>query len=760
MPNRGESLEDLRIADYYSSLLHVSGADITLLNNNEVYDGVGNTTGVSLSSINERVTFTNYIAPSGNVVEEWLDVFYPINSILLTVTNDNPGNRIANTKWVQDGRGRFLAGVGEGQDKEFSAGGGGFSSGDLAGEYTTKLNNNTLPAHTHDVNVKTVTRGNTVLTNIFCFYFGETINPRGLTEEKLYSSNSDLLPNVSDNPYSYFLNQDEIEAFQNNTTFNNQRNYRDYIINKRHQDGYRYTDLDFDPKIANYSLAGWGGSVVNGPGWGGLINTTIPNTKIFIADSPRPVGVRWSNSNITLETADYDPRDSDRVHPGRLSSEDLLKARNIIINILGEEEASIALAGVNRLKELDEQVSNTSIQGVYINEQVRGSTTKASSNTGNTAAHNNIPPSYGFYLWRRVPLDFVEPEVTIGGGILAEESIVWRGSITTNKENLNLEEWAKDRGWDGTSQAEITINNGVYIYSDDMSKPALTTGNWPGGLTLVNRGFIMGRGGDGGSRAAGKYSNLSWSVGIPPGKNLWDGWDGSDAIEINTSSNITINNQQGAIGGGGGGGAGSGTGNFGGGGGGAGGGVGGVGSYPDINKQPGEIDAWEAGGVGGAPGRAGGNGGQWRNRPLTETISRLINRDAYFGGGGGEAGGAGSGGYKRRRNDPHGGGGGGGRILSANATGGTAVNAASVMYGGGDGGGSNEPGESVRSRENVPWGNAAGGGGWGADGGDSLNYRRDSGPANPKGGKGGKAINSVSNSNFTITGGLVYGVID
>ena len=82
------------------------------------------------------------------------------------------------------------------------------------------------------------------------------------------------------------------------------------------------------------------------------------------------------------------------------------------------------------------------------------------------------------------------------------------------------------------------------------------------------------------------------------------------------------------------------------------------------------------------------------------------------------------------------------------------------MYGGGDGGGSNEPGESVRSRENVPWGNAAGGGGWGADGGDSLNYRRDSGPANPKGGKGGKAINSVSNSNFTITGGLVYGVID
>lgn len=753
MLNRGESLKDLRIADYYSSLLHVSGADITLLDNNKVYDGKGNVTGISLSSINDRVTFNNYIAPERDDVTEWLDAFYPINSIILTTTNNNPGNRIANTKWVLEGGGRFTVGVGDGGNKQFSAGGSGVSSGDVAGEYTVKLTNNNLPAHTHNVNVRTLTKGNTVLTNIFCFYFGETINPRGLSEERLFSSNSELTPQVSNNPYSYFLNQDEIEAFQNNTEFNGQKNYRDFLIKQRHEEGYRYTDSDFDPKLASYSLAGWGGRVVNGPGWGGLIDTSISNTKIFIYNSPRPVGVNWSGSNISLQQADYDPRDNDRVHPGRLSSEDLLRARNIIIDILGVEEASVALAGVNRLKELDEEVSESSIPGSYINEQVRGSTTVASKNTGDTQPHNNIPPSYGVYMWRRVPLDFIEPETPLGGGVKkTPENILFRGNITTNKESLNLEDWAKDRGWDGESEAEITINSNVYIYSDIMGEPALTIGNWPNGLTLINKGFIMGRGGDGGSVAAGSAADLSWSIGTPPGKNRGDGWDGSDAININSSSNITILNE-GAIAGGGGGGAGSGSGNFGGGGGGAGGGNGGVGSSPSRNKLPGEINAWEIGGVGGAPGQPGGDGGNWRNS--TEAVTRSRSNSLFFlQGRGGEAGGGGSGGFKRSGNDPHGGGGGGGRILTPNSRGG-----AGGDEGGGNGGSANNIGEdSERSKKNFPWGNAAGGGGWGADGGSIVGDIIIS--TRPVGGKGGNAITSIANSNYTISGGLIYGALE
>jgi len=785
MANRGESLEGLRIADYYSSLLHpVTSLDIKLPINKQIYDGIGNTTGLSLSSDsndNDRVVINNYIYPKGYSTQtEWLDAFYPIGSIILTTTNDDPTKRIAGTKWVLESPGRFFVGVG-GTTKIFTPGSVGKENGDKDGAFTDKLGRTNLPAHTHDVNVRTTTRGineQSSTLNIFSLFFGPNVNPRNLTQEKNYNpAAAGLLPNVSNNPFSYLLGQDEIQAFQNNGNFNGEDNYRNFLIKKRHDEGYRYTDDDFNPKFGNYSLRGWGGTLVGGPGWAGLLDSNIPNTKVFITDSPRPVNVEWVSGGISIEQADYDSRDSDRVHTGRLSSVDLIKARNIIIDVLGIEKASIALAGVDRLKELNEEVDNAFVSNLFINSQIKGSTTITSSNQGSTLQHNNITPNYGFYTWRRVPLDENEPNTEIGGGTqIIEVDPTFRAVITENKECLNLAEWALDRGWNGISKAVITIGSDVYIYSDDMNCPALTTGDWPRGLRLINNGFIMGRGGDGGSLAAGKYHQQSWSIGAPPEKNLWDGWDGSDAIFINTTDKITITNQ-GAIAGGGGGGAGSGTGNFGGGGGGAGGGKGGIGNTTNFNALPGEPNAWETGGEGGAPGQPGGNGGQWRNLPITTTIKGLRygrgNPDAYFGGGGGESGGAGSGGYQRKGNDPHGGGGGGGRILSRNAKGGTAVNPESEIYGGGHGGDSNQPGETVDSttrsyteqfgRINGPWGNAAGGGGWGADGGDSIKARRDVGSFSryaPKGGKGGNAITIVDGVNYTITGGLIYGTIE
>jgi hypothetical protein len=777
MANRGESLEGVRIADYYSSLLHpVTSLDIKLPVNKQIYDGVGNTTGLSLSSDgNDRVVINNYIYPKGfNTQTEWLDAFYPIGSIILTTTNDDPTKRIAGTKWVLESPGRFFVGVG-GTTKIFTPGSVGKENGDKDGAFTDKLGQTNLPAHTHDVNVKTTTRSineQSSTLNVFCLFFGSNVNPRNLTEEKNYNpAAAGLLPNVSNNPFSYLLGQDEIEAFQNNGSFNGENNYRNFLIKKRHDEGYRYTDADFTPQLGNYSLRGWGGTLVGGPGWAGLLNTNIPNTKVFISDSPRPVNVEWVSGGISIQQADYDSRDGDRVHTGRLSSIDLIKARNIIIDVLGIEKASIALAGVDRLKELNEEVDNAFVSNLFINSQIKGSTTITTSNNGSTLQHNNIPPNFGFYTWRRVPLDENEPDTAIGGGTqIIDVNPTFSAVITENKECLNLAEWALDRGWNGTDAATITIATDVYIYSDDMDKPALTTGDWPGGLRLINNGFIMGRGGDGGSLAAGKYHQQSWSIGAPPEKNLWDGWDGSDAIFINTTDKITITNQ-GAIAGGGGGGAGSGTGNFGGGGGGAGGGKGGIGNTTNFNALPGEPNAWETGGEGGVPGQPGDNGNTWRNIILPDAArsgGRAIYtiNNAYLGGGGGEAGGGGAGGYKRKGNDPHGGGGGGGRVLTADAKGGTAVNqrvsnfAGLRDYGGGDGGGSNQPGETVNSREDIPWGNAAGGGGWGANGGDCLRKRRDVSGDLPKGGKGGNAITTINGVNYSITGGLIYGTIE
>ena len=46
---------------------------------------------------------------------------------------------------------------------------------------------------------------------------------------------------------------------------------------------------------------------------------------------------------------------------------------------------------------------------------------------------------------------------------------------------------------------------GVYIWSDSTAIPALDMGgSFLGGLTLINKGFIMGKGGDGGYRAAAR----------------------------------------------------------------------------------------------------------------------------------------------------------------------------------------------------------------------------------------------------------------
>ena len=81
--NIGENLTGLRIADYYTSLLHVSGADVLAMPVNDVYTGNGRVTGLSLSALNDRVIINRYIEPKGfDVQTEWLDAFYPMHSIM------------------------------------------------------------------------------------------------------------------------------------------------------------------------------------------------------------------------------------------------------------------------------------------------------------------------------------------------------------------------------------------------------------------------------------------------------------------------------------------------------------------------------------------------------------------------------------------------------------------------------------------------------------------------------------------------------
>ena len=126
-----ESLQNQFISDSYTSILHLSGGKLTAgldpgpdqdkdgSSFNGIYDGLGNKTGISLSST--RVVIDNYVQPPGpesGPPTEWLDAFFPINSIKLTFDNINPGSKIAQTVWEMVSQGRFLVGWGEGTDTQ------------------------------------------------------------------------------------------------------------------------------------------------------------------------------------------------------------------------------------------------------------------------------------------------------------------------------------------------------------------------------------------------------------------------------------------------------------------------------------------------------------------------------------------------------------------------------------------------------------------------------------------------------------------
>jgi hypothetical protein len=268
----------------------------------------------------------------------------------------------------------------------------------------------------------------------------------------------------------------------------------------------------------------------------------------------------------------------------------------------------------------------------------------------------------------------------------------------------------------GLTDITITVNSGVYVWSDSTSIPALTiNGGLSAGDTirLINNGFIMGKGGNGGNGAGPVSGSTS----------------GGPAISIGLNLQI-INNSY--IGGGGGGGS---TTIGPGGGGGAGGGNGGRGQiYASWPEAP------LAGGLGGTVGNAGSAG----------TGREGFNVTVSGGGGGGAGGGSGSnifdfyfiGG---------GGGGGGGRIFPG--VGGGAGAASTYGSPGNSGGSAGNPGTTAPRNAYFL---AGGGGGWGASGGAGTDGSVNNSPG---GSPGGRAIQL---NGFTATrsgSGTTYGAV-
>lgn len=191
----------------------------------------------------------------------------------------------------------------------------------------------------------------------------------------------------------------------------------------------------------------------------------------------------------------------------------------------------------------------------------------------------------------------------IGLGNLRGKSAQFTHTITSHQQELDLHTYLQAQGWDGMSKVEVTVAAGIYIWSDNTTIPALDMGGaFPGGLTLVNRGFIMGKGGDGGYQLTDRTSYVAPTSGGPA---------------IGLTGPITIDNATGYIGGGGGGGAAA-TGSpiailstavHSPGGGGAGGGRGGAMPYGNTSSLV--MGAFGSGGAIGQPGSVATNSNNW-----------------------------------------------------------------------------------------------------------------------------------------------------
>ena len=91
-------------------------------------------------------------------------------------------------------------------------------------------------------------------------------------------------------------------------------------------------------------------------------------------------------------------------------------------------------------------------------------------------------------------------------------------TISSNQTNANLRTLAVNAGWDQSAPVIATIGSGVYVSSNSTGTPALTVnGSFPGGVQLINNGFIIGMGGAGGNASSNGFSGgtaLSAAVGV------------------------------------------------------------------------------------------------------------------------------------------------------------------------------------------------------------------------------------------------------
>ena len=160
------ALTNTKIKETYVGVLHSKGAVLPSSGQEDIYDGGGNKSSIKIGRACNGVTICGPLSCSslaiGNPIV-LIDLIYPVNSIILSENNSNPGIRFVGTTWQRVSQGRFLAGVGEGDDGETTRS---FDAGNIGvGKYSHTLTTNQMPEHSHEGYTMTKGAGGADLTD-------------------------------------------------------------------------------------------------------------------------------------------------------------------------------------------------------------------------------------------------------------------------------------------------------------------------------------------------------------------------------------------------------------------------------------------------------------------------------------------------------------------------------------------------------------------------------------------------------------------
>jgi hypothetical protein len=157
MPN---ALTDTNISTTYAGVLHAQGEPIPATGLKAVYDGVGNKSSLSVGRDGNGIKVTgtieaDAIAVGGggldvSSVQAIVNLIYPVGALLITTSSIKP--EYPGTEWMQEAKGKFIAGVGTGTDSNNESRtivGGDDNNQNNQGEYNVTLDESQMPKHRH-----------------------------------------------------------------------------------------------------------------------------------------------------------------------------------------------------------------------------------------------------------------------------------------------------------------------------------------------------------------------------------------------------------------------------------------------------------------------------------------------------------------------------------------------------------------------------------------------------------------------------------